>query len=103
LLSLAIIYGLFIAPLHVVAQTPAANNPKPAPDTPARQQASPTPTPADAAKKPDEEKKPEETAARPRDPMSTPTFNGLRFRSIGPAFTSGRVSGFAVDPTNHSR
>jgi photosystem II stability/assembly factor-like uncharacterized protein len=35
--------------------------------------------------------------------MSTPTFNGLRLRSIGPAFTSGRISGFAVDPSNYSR
>lgn len=35
--------------------------------------------------------------------MSTPTFNGLRLRSIGPAFTSGRISGFAVDPTNPTR
>ena len=39
----------------------------------------------------------------PRDPLSTPTFNGLRFRSIGPAFTSGRVIGFAVDPKNPAR
>jgi len=39
----------------------------------------------------------------PRDPFSTPTFNGLRFRSIGPAFTSGRVIGFAVDPKNAAR
>src|SRR5690349_19779474 len=39
----------------------------------------------------------------PRDPMSTPTFNGLRFRSIGPAFTSGRVIGFAVDPKNPAK
>ena len=35
--------------------------------------------------------------------MSTPTFNGLRLRSIGPAFTSGRISGFAVDPNNPTR
>jgi photosystem II stability/assembly factor-like uncharacterized protein len=35
--------------------------------------------------------------------MSTPTFNGLRLRSIGPAFTSGRISGFAIDPNNYSR
>src|SRR5262249_23445508 len=40
---------------------------------------------------------------RPRDPMSPATFNGLRFRSIGPAFTSGRVIGFAVDPNNPAR
>src|SRR5437660_2696901 len=43
--------------------------------------------------KPDEEKK-------PTDPMSSPTFNGLKLRSIGPAFTSGRVIGFAIDPNN---
>jgi photosystem II stability/assembly factor-like uncharacterized protein len=35
--------------------------------------------------------------------MSTPTFNGLRFRGIGPSFTSGRVIGFAVDPKNPAR
>lgn len=35
--------------------------------------------------------------------MSTGTFNGLRFRSIGPAFTSGRVVGFAVEPNNPAR
>jgi hypothetical protein len=34
--------------------------------------------------------------------MSSPTFSGLRFRSIGPAFTSGRVIGFAVEPNNPS-
>src|SRR6185436_18898684 len=50
----------------------------------------------------EETRRPEEEG-RPRDPMSTPTFNGLRLRSIGPAFTSGRVSTFAVDPTNTSR
>jgi photosystem II stability/assembly factor-like uncharacterized protein len=35
--------------------------------------------------------------------MSTPTFNGLRLRSIGPAFTSGRINSFAVDPNNPTR
>src|SRR5204863_8639714 len=44
-----------------------------------------------------------EASPTPRDPMSTPTFAGLRFRSIGPAFTSGRVIGFAVEPNNPSR
>src|SRR4030095_1507098 len=69
------------------------------------QQPSPQASPPNAQASPksgDEAQKPEE-AARPRDPMSTPTFNGLRLRSIGPAFTSGRVSGFAVDPTNPAR
>lgn len=73
------------------------------------QQASPSPTPsaspvaspvaspgASATPTPD-------VSPTPRDPMSTPTFNGLRLRSIGPAFTSGRVVGFAVDPTNSTR
>jgi len=35
--------------------------------------------------------------------MSSATFGGLRFRSIGPAFTSGRVIAFAVDPSNAAR
>src|SRR5687768_4168738 len=65
------------------------------------QQPSPTPTPlpspsASATPTPD-------ASPTPRDPMSTPTFNGLRLRSIGPAFTSGRVIGFAVDPKNPAR
>ena len=34
------------------------------------------------------------------DPMNSATFSGLRLRGIGPAFTSGRVVGFAVDPEN---
>jgi photosystem II stability/assembly factor-like uncharacterized protein len=40
---------------------------------------------------------------RPADPMSSPTFAGLRFRLVGPAFTSGRVVSIAVDPTDRSR
>ena len=47
--------------------------------------------------------KPKEEPRRSPDPMSTPTFSGLRLRSIGPAFTSGRVCSIAVDPTDHSR
>ena len=35
-----------------------------------------------------------------KDPWKTETFNGLKFRSIGPAVTSGRVVDFAVDPKN---
>ncbi len=30
------------------------------------------------------------------------TFSGLKFRSIGPAFSSGRIADFAVNPDNHS-
>src|SRR6185369_5194775 len=52
--------------------------------------------------KPKEEPKKDEPR-RPPDPMSSPTFMGLRLRSIGPAFTSGRVCSIAVDPTDTSR
>jgi len=34
------------------------------------------------------------------EPTNAATFSGLRLRGIGPAFTSGRVVGFAVDPEN---
>jgi len=103
--SLTLTGMLFVTPsISANAQTPQtlSTQPKPNQDGAAKPQASPSPAATEAAKKPEDEKKPEETQ-RPRDPMSTPTFNGLRLRSIGPAFTSGRVSGFAVDPTNHSR
>ena len=103
--SLTLTGLLFVTPLiSANAQTPQhpSTQSKPVQDAPAKPQASPSPVATDTAKKPEDEKKPEDTP-RPRDPMSTPTFNGLRLRSIGPAFTSGRVSGFAVDPTNHSR
>lgn len=34
--------------------------------------------------------------------LSTGTFGGLKFRSIGPAYASGRIADFAVNPNNHS-
>lgn len=40
---------------------------------------------------------------RPSDPMSSPTFGGLRFRSIGPAVVGGRVLDFAVDPNDRAK
>ena len=38
-----------------------------------------------------------DTPAAKNDPWKSETFNGLKFRSIGPALTSGRVVDFAVD------
>ncbi|HSL90312.1 MAG TPA: hypothetical protein VK870_13490 [Ignavibacteriaceae bacterium] len=35
-----------------------------------------------------------------KNPYKSSTFNGLKFRSIGPAVTSGRISDFAVNPDN---
>ena len=43
----------------------------------------------------DDEKKEDES------PWQSCTFNGLKFRSIGPAFNSGRIADFAVNPNNH--
>src|SRR5215813_5445081 len=104
LLLFSISAFVLVIPLAVVAQ----QNPRPGgtrsqnPQTQAAQpQPSPQTTRSESAPKPDVQASPEEEG-RPRDPMSTPTFNGLRFRSLGPAFTSGRVIGFAVDPGNPS-
>lgn len=40
---------------------------------------------------------------RPADPLSAPTFGGLRFRSIGPSVVGGRVIAFAVDPNDRAK
>ncbi|MDQ1353809.1 MAG: hypothetical protein QG657_4116 [Acidobacteriota bacterium] len=37
-----------------------------------------------------------------KEGIDSDTFKGLKFRSIGPAFTSGRISDFAVNPNNPS-
>ena len=85
---------LTASPLLVVAQE---NRPQATPTATATPQASPSPESGRPAQTPGEDEN------RPRDPMASPTFNGLRFRSLGPAFTSGRVIGFAVDPNNASK
>jgi photosystem II stability/assembly factor-like uncharacterized protein len=40
---------------------------------------------------------------KPADPMSPPTFAGLKLRNIGPALMSGRVIAFAVDPHDRAK
>ena len=37
-----------------------------------------------------------------KDLFKSSTFNGLKFRNIGPAWNSGRISDFAVNPNNFS-
>ncbi len=37
-----------------------------------------------------------------KDKLTSGTFSGLKFRGIGPAFTSGRIADFAVNPNDHS-
>ncbi|MFN2578058.1 MAG: glycosyl hydrolase [Pyrinomonadaceae bacterium] len=70
---------------------------------PAASTPSPRPSPETSPEAGRPEQGPSENESRQRDPMSSPTFNGLRFRSLGPAFTSGRVVGFAVDPNNAAK
>ncbi|HOI33364.1 MAG TPA: hypothetical protein PLC47_11390, partial [Bacteroidales bacterium] len=36
------------------------------------------------------------------DTLKTSDISGLKWRNIGPAFTSGRISDLAVNPSNHS-
>jgi photosystem II stability/assembly factor-like uncharacterized protein len=52
----------------------------------------PAPTPTEEAGK----------QTNPNDPMQPGTFAGLKLRSIGPAFVSGRVQAFSVDPENRA-
>ena len=40
--------------------------------------------------------------AEDKSPMNSATFNGLKFRSIGPALASGRIGDLAVNPENPS-
>ena len=87
-LSISALISLLLCSFAAVGQEPPAG-PQPSPGPVASPSASPSPTP--------------DASPTPRDPMSTPTFNGLRFRGIGPSFTSGRVIGFAVDPKNPAR
>jgi photosystem II stability/assembly factor-like uncharacterized protein len=51
-----------------------------------------------AQKKKEAAKEPEKKEAG----ITSSTFGGLSFRSIGPAWASGRISDFAVNPLNHS-
>ncbi|MCF8234933.1 MAG: hypothetical protein K9G67_07895 [Bacteroidales bacterium] len=50
-------------------------------------------TPVEAKKKKDDDN---------NDTIKSSIVSGLKFRSIGPAFASGRMSDFAVNPCNHS-
>lgn len=56
-----------------------------------------------AARK-DESKKDKKEKDKPKEDsvFNSALVSGLKFRSIGPAFTSGRIADFAVNPRNHS-
>lgn len=53
------------------------------------------------AGKPAQKKETKKEAVK-SDTLKSSTFSGLSWRSIGPAFTSGRIADFAVNPNNHS-
>jgi photosystem II stability/assembly factor-like uncharacterized protein len=42
------------------------------------------------------------TPPPPKNEIKSSTVSGLKFREIGPSFTSGRIADFAVNPANHS-
>jgi photosystem II stability/assembly factor-like uncharacterized protein len=42
------------------------------------------------------------SAAAVKDTLKSGDFSGLKFRSIGPAYCSGRIGDFAVNPKNHA-
>ncbi|MDF1612592.1 VPS10 domain-containing protein [Stygiobacter electus] len=42
------------------------------------------------------------TEKKEKELLTSETVAGLKFRGIGPAFTSGRIADFAVNPNNHS-
>ncbi len=44
---------------------------------------------------------PQESKKDDKNPYKSSTFNGLIFRALGPAVTSGRISDFAVNPNNY--
>lgn len=78
------------------AKTDSAPSEKNAKDKPAKDKDK------DAADKDAKDKKDAENAES-RDPMSSGTFSGLKFRSVGPALISGRVVSIAVNPHNKSQ
>lgn len=90
-LPICLIIALMPAPLSVFAQ-----------EEKAAEKAAVEKAKQEDAKKPPAEKPAQEEARKPPDPMSTATFAGLRARSIGPAWTSGRVVAFAVHPADRS-
>ncbi len=51
---------------------------------------------------PVEAKKKKKTDEKEKSGLSSSTFSGIKWRSIGPAFVSGRIADFAVDPDNFS-
>jgi len=54
------------------------------------------------AQKKDAKKETKETEKQIKPSVPSSLFSSISFRSIGPAWASGRISDFAVNPSNHS-
>ncbi|PJB77821.1 MAG: hypothetical protein CO090_08075, partial [Acidobacteria bacterium CG_4_9_14_3_um_filter_49_7] len=48
-------------------------------------------------------KKKKKTPAKAKPLLTSKVLSGFKFRSIGPAFASGRIADIAVNPTNQSQ
>ena len=106
LLAISVSYGQRPTPVPTTppSQPPASASPTPAPA------ASPTGSPIDETQTggggqvgPGGRGGGRGQGGQPGGPGAGGPFGGLRFRSIGPAVTSGRVVAFAVDPTDRSK
>ncbi len=88
MIAVLIITGLFTA--SFARQSAPADNPQ------KTQKGNSKKKKADKEKDADKEKKKEDSV------YNSALVSGLKWRSIGPAFTSGRIADFAVNPKNHS-
>lgn len=80
---------------------PAQAKQKSKAETPAKsEQAKPAPAASDKSADTKSDEGGDER--RPRDPMTAPTFTGIKLRLVGPAVISGRVVAFAVNPKNRA-
>ena len=90
---LAVVATVFPFPSHSQDQD-ADKKPQTVPTSPASKKG-PKKTESKSASSPNETKDEEKKGG-----MTTDTFSGLKFRSIGPAVASGRVMSIAVNPKN---
>ena len=62
-----------------------------------------SPTSSDKSSDKSDGKSSDKSPGKISDPLSTATFGGLKFRSIGPGVTGGRIVDFAVDPIDRAK
>ncbi|MCA1741430.1 MAG: hypothetical protein LC630_02950, partial [Bacteroidales bacterium] len=55
-----------------------------------------------SAQKKETKKEEKESANQIKPSVSSSLFSGITFRSVGPAWASGRIADLAVNPSDHS-